>query len=154
MKCKDIKIIVEDRIEYGELQNLFKKMDKANDIIPARDMFHYDWRTMKRDKIMLKNSVFINARNNKNEIVGSVRIVTDKAYTYYITDVMVIPERRKEGIATKLMSEAIKYCKKDGFMKIFLATTPNREEFYRQIGFKEALCRHFEVKFKKVKKYL
>lgn len=149
---KNFKIIVDDIVTYKELWELFKNMNKTKGIIPAKDIYHYNWRTPKQDKTMLKNSIFFTARNNKNKILGLVRIITDSAYAYYISDVMVIPDMQRKGIGKALMNKILKYCKEDGFMKIFLSVIPGNEKFYKKFGFKKTMCEHLEIKFKEVKK--
>jgi len=146
-----MKYKVDDRITYSELKQLFKEMDKGVDVISASDAFHYSWRTENKDKISIKNSIFITVRKN-GRLIGLVRVVTDKAYFYYISDVMVIPEMRGGGIGKELMIKTLEYCKKDGFMKILLSALPNKENWYKQFGFKETMCNHYEIKYKEVEK--
>jgi len=48
---------------------------------------------------------------------------------------MVIPSLQGKGIGTKLMKATLEYCKKDGFMKIFLTVAKGRESYYKKFGF-------------------
>ena len=77
-----------------------------------------------------------NGTGEISKLVGIARIVSDKTYYFYITDVMVIPKMRKRGIATEMMNRAITYCKKKGFIKIFLVPVKGLEKFYSKFGFK------------------
>jgi N-acetylglutamate synthase-like GNAT family acetyltransferase len=147
-------IIIDDKITYKELWALFEEMKAYKGEIPISDLFHYEWRTAEQDKIMLDNSIFITIRNLDNKLIASLRLVSDKSYTYYLTDVMVTPEYQKQGLGSILINKAIDYCKKNGFMKIFLATPPNNEEYYKKFGFKETMCKHLEIKFAKEIKYI
>jgi len=70
------------------------------------------------------------------DLIGIARIVSDKNYYFYLTDIMVIPIMRKQGIATEMIKRAIKYCKSKGFIKIFLVPAKGLEKFYGKFGFK------------------
>jgi N-acetylglutamate synthase-like GNAT family acetyltransferase len=150
----DLILIINDIITYEELMELFSEMDKIKGIIPAKELFHYNWRTKEQDDIMISESVFITIRDLNNKIIGLLRIISDEAYIYYITDVMVIPEKQNQGIGSILMNKAIDFCKKNRFMKIFLATPPNNKDYYKRFGFKESMCEHLEIKFGEEVKYL
>jgi ribosomal protein S18 acetylase RimI-like enzyme len=120
-------------------------MESHKGPIPSSAMFHYDWRTEAKDKISLENSTLITIRE-AGDLIGLLRIVSDKAYDYYITDVMVAPRHQKQGIGKLLMETAVAYCKQGGFIKIFLSTPPNNEEYYKKLGFNKAMCKHLEIK--------
>lgn len=146
-----IKYIIKDKISYKELQILFKKMDSIKgERFWARDVFHYSWRTKKQELIALKKSTLITARLN-NKLVGMVRLVDDGVYDFYVAEVMVIPSLQGKGIGKELMNKTINYCKKVGFIKIFISALPGKETYYQQFGFKPAMSQVMEIKFKDTK---
>ena len=146
-----IKYIIKDNVSYKELQVLFKEMDSIKgERFWARDVFHYSWRTKKQELIALKKSTFITARLN-NKLVGMVRLIDDGVYDFYVSEVMVIPSLQGKGIGKKLMDKTINYCKKVGFIKIFISALPGKETYYQQFGFKPAMSQVMEIKYKDVK---
>ena len=143
-----IKYTIKDKISYQELQKLFKEMDSAKgERFWARDIFHYSWRTKKQELIAIKKSTFITARIGNN-LVGMVRLVDDGVYDFYVAEVMVIPLLQGKGIGKELMNRTIEYCKKIGFIKIFISALPGKETYYQQFGFKPAMSQVLEIKFK------
>ena len=141
---------IKDKIIYNELQEFFKEMDSVKgERFWAHDIFHYSWRTEKQENIILKKSTFITARINK-KLVGLVRLVDDGAYDFYIAEVMVIPKLQGRHIGSELMNLTIDYCKKIGFIKIFISALPNKESYYARFGFKPAMSRVMEIKFKDI----
>jgi N-acetylglutamate synthase-like GNAT family acetyltransferase len=146
-----ITYILQDKVSYRELQVLFKEMDSTKgERFWARDIFHYSWRTKKQELIALKKSTFITARIN-NKLVGLTRLVDDGAYDFYVAEVMVIPYLQGRGIGKKIMNKTINYCKKRGFLKIFISALPGKETYYQQFGFKPAISQVMEIKFKDTK---
>jgi predicted N-acetyltransferase YhbS len=146
-----IKYIIKDKISYKELQVLFKEMDSIKgERFWARNIFHYSWRTKKQELIALKKSTFITARIN-HKLVGLVRLVDDGVYDFYVAEVMVIPSLQGKGIGKELMNKTINYCKKVGFIKIFISALPGKETYYQQFGFKPAMSQVMEIKFKDIK---
>jgi N-acetylglutamate synthase-like GNAT family acetyltransferase len=132
---EQIKIVVNDeKVTYQELKTLFTEMNKTDEY-DAADIFYYNVRNETKEKEAIENSTFITARLN-NKLVGMVRVVGDSTYEYYISEVMVIPKLQGCHIGTKLMKATLDYCKKGGFMKIFLTAAKGRESYYRKFGFK------------------
>ena len=139
-----IEIIINDeQITTKEIDNILSKIEANDD-----NLFYTNVRTSKKEKEAIKHSHFITARKTSyirhagglsslNELIGLVRIIGDSTYEYYITEVMVLPEYQGQGIGTKLMKATLEYCKKDGFMKIFLTAAPGREKYYERFGFKK-----------------
>jgi predicted GNAT family N-acyltransferase len=132
-----IKIIVNDeKITYDELKVLFKEMDNTDEY-DAAEIFYYNVRNKERETNAIKHSTYITARREEdNKLVGMVRIIGDSTYEYYISEVMVIPSLQGQGVGTKLMKATLDYCKKGGFMTIFLTAAKGRESYYRRFGFK------------------
>ena len=128
-----IKIITNDeQINSQEVDEILSKVD-----VHDKNLFYTNARTSKKEKEAIKHSTFITARQKNNHLVGLIRIVGDSTYEYYITEVMVLPEYQGQGIGTKLMKTALKYCRKNGFMKVFLTAAKGRESYYKRFGFKK-----------------
>ena len=126
-----IKIIINDeQITVKEIDNILSRVESQDE-----NLFYTNIRTSKKEKQATRHSTFITAREN-NDLIGLIRIIGDSTYEYYISEVMVLPEYQGKGIGTKLMKVALDYCKKDGFMKIFLTAAKGREKYYRRFGFK------------------
>lgn len=146
-----LKYKIKDKITYNELQIFFKEMDSVKgERFYAHDVFHYSWRTKKQEKIALFKSTFLTARKNK-KLIGLVRIVDDGAYDFYISEVMVIPKLQGQHIGSKLMKMTIDYCKKIGYIKIFISALPGKESYYKRFGFKPAMSQVMEIKYKDIK---
>ena len=147
-----MRIKVRDKITYNELMKFFKEMDSVKKgKLSVSDIFHYTWRTKRQERHVLKHSTYITARE-KDKLIGLIRLVEDFGYIYYIAEVMIMPKFQRQGIGTMLMKKTLAYCKQNGFIKIFLITVPGRESFYCNSGFKKAMSKNFEIKFKKVKR--
>ena len=131
-----------DQVSSFELFELMKEMEKStSDRFPAKNVFHYSLRNEEKELLSLKNTVSVTARDNSNQdkLVGYLRLLTDHAYMFYILDVMVDPEYRKQGIGKKLLELTVNKCKENGFIKIFLTAIPGSEPFYENFGFKEGM---------------
>lgn len=132
----------DDRVNSKELFELLEEMQKSTtDKFPAASVFHCALRNPEKEELSLQNTIAVTARNSgrNNRLVGYLRLLTDHAYIYYILDVMVDPEYRKQGIGKQLLDLTVNDCKKDGFIKIFLTAIPGSESFYQQFGFKEGM---------------
>jgi predicted N-acetyltransferase YhbS len=73
----------------------------------------------------------------EGEVVGTTTTTTYGQELAWIGMVLVDPERRKLGIATKLMRAAIEYLSKAGIKTIKLDATPAGHPLYEKLGFKE-----------------
>ena len=71
------------------------------------------------------------------EVVGTTTTTTYGQQLAWIGMVLVAPERRKLGIATRLMHAAIEYLSKAGIESIKLDATPAGHPLYEKLGFKE-----------------
>jgi len=132
----------DDQVNSDELFDLMKEMEKSiTDRFPPKNVFHYSLRNEEKEKISLKNTIAVTARDStkNNKLVGYLRLLTDHAYMFYILDVMVDPDYRKLGIGKALMGLAVKHSKEGGFIKIFLTAIPGSEPFYEKFGFKEGM---------------
>lgn len=89
----------------------------------------------------LKNSTRIISCYHKGKIVGSARLIWDKGYICYLSDVMVSPEFQKNGIGRQMVESLLQYLKaqiKPGWkIKVVLTSRKGKEDFYKKLGFIE-----------------
>ncbi|MGN0144379.1 MAG: GNAT family N-acetyltransferase [Clostridium sp.] len=89
----------------------------------------------------LDHSAYIISCYDNDKIVGTARIIWDKGYISYLSDVMVIPEYQGMGIGFHLVKMTIDFMKsqiKEGWkIKIVLTASKGKEAFYRKLGFNE-----------------
>jgi ribosomal protein S18 acetylase RimI-like enzyme len=79
---------------------------------------------------------WITARNEKDELIGFTRILSDGMRHAYILDVIVHPSYQNKGIGTALMTEVMNILRENRLVPT-LVSVPGKEEFYRKFGFKE-----------------
>lgn len=95
--------------------------------------------TEKRASIAINNSLYLCVAECDGKPVGMARIVSDGGYTYFITDVIVLPSYQGYHIGTALISRAIDYIRKDVLdgetVMISLMAAYGRESFYERFGF-------------------
>jgi GNAT superfamily N-acetyltransferase len=67
--------------------------------------------------------------------VGMGRVISDGVSDAYIQDLVVLPEYRKTGIGTQIVSTLVKKCIESGISWIGLIAEPDTEKFYLPFGF-------------------
>lgn len=67
--------------------------------------------------------------------VGMGRVISDGVSDGYIQDLVVLPEYRKTGIGTQIVSTLVKKCVELGIFWIGLIAEPETEKFYLPSGF-------------------
>ncbi|MBQ4487059.1 MAG: GNAT family N-acetyltransferase, partial [Oscillospiraceae bacterium] len=74
------------------------------------------------------------------EVVGMARIVWDRGYCAFLTDVIVTGKHRHNGLASemiRILTEKIRAEKKDGWqIAVYLMAAKDREGFYERLGFR------------------
>lgn len=79
--------------------------------------------------------------------VGMGRVIADGVSDGYIQDLVVLPEYRKNGIGTKIVSVLVNRCLQSGITWIGLIAEPNTEKFYLPLGF-HVMERHVPLIFR------
>jgi GNAT superfamily N-acetyltransferase len=69
------------------------------------------------------------------QAVGMGRVISDGVSDGYIQDLVVLPEYRKTGIGTRIVSSLVKKCIELGISWIGLIAEPDTEKFYLPFGF-------------------
>ena len=67
---------------------------------------------------------------------GMGRVISDGVSDGYIQDLVVLPEYRKTGIGTRIVSTLVKKCVELGISWIGLIAEPDTEKFYLPFGFR------------------
>lgn len=67
--------------------------------------------------------------------IGMGRIISDGVSDGYIQDLVVLPEFRKTGIGSEIVSTLVKKCVELGIIWIGLIAEPDTEKFYLPLGF-------------------
>ena len=72
-----------------------------------------------------------------DEAVGMARVTGDGAFTFYVQDVVVVPEHQRVGIGTALMEAVMRWIDQNAPPKAFVAlfTARRLAPFYEQFGF-------------------
>lgn len=88
----------------------------------------------------VKNSIFHLGAFEGDKIIGIGRLVGDGALTWYIEDLIVIPDYQKRGIGTLIMEQLLGYIEKNSVPGscaiIGLMSSKGKEPFYQKFGFR------------------
>ena len=98
------------------------------------------WIPISKIKVALENSLLFGAFDitkgaRKENMVGFLRVVTDRASFSSITDVIVTPEYQRRGIGTMLLKRAVSHYWVNGTICV-LHANPHLTKFYENAGFK------------------
>ena len=96
-----------------------------------------DWGIKELDK--LENSLklswgWITARDENNNLIGFVQILSDGIKHAYILRLLVHKEYQGQGIGTKIVENMLQWLKENKFNPV-LITKPAEESFYNKFGF-------------------
>jgi GNAT superfamily N-acetyltransferase len=67
--------------------------------------------------------------------VGMGRVISDSVSDGYIQDLVVLPEYRKSGVGSRIVSALVSRCLGAGITWIALIAQPDTEQFYLPLGF-------------------
>ena len=84
-----------------------------------------------------KNSMLVLAAYEDDELLGIIRTVGDGFTIVFIQDILVFPEKQRQGIGTALLKAVLD--RYPNVRQIELATdnTPKTVAFYKSLGFSE-----------------
>ena len=84
-----------------------------------------------------KNSLLVLAAYESGELLGIIRAVGDGFTIVFIQDILVFPEKQRQGVGTALLKAVLD--KYPDVRQIELATdnTPKTVAFYKSLGFSE-----------------
>lgn len=86
-----------------------------------------------------KNSMLILAAYEDDKLLGIIRTVGDGATIVFVQDILVFPDKQRQGIGTALLKAILD--RYPNVRQIELATdnTPKTVAFYKSMGFSEML---------------
>jgi len=111
-------------ISGEKLRMLYEGVEWISPELPA-------WQNEKFE-IAFKNSAWAFTVWYKNELIGMVRVISDKVMFASILDLVVLKEHRKKGIGSKLIELCLQKMLHGGWS---VQTTPENYDFYKNCGF-------------------
>ncbi len=89
----------------------------------------------------IDNAYMVLCARDDDRAIGVARLLWDRGYIAYLSDVIVDAEYRGQGIGSKLVEACIQRLKSDmkpGYkVKMNLNSSKGKESFYKRFGFKE-----------------
>lgn len=97
------------------------------------------WGTYDREVIekALPNSLYCVCASIGNKAIGMARVIGDAGLTYYILDVIVIPDYQRQGIGAAMMDKVMGFIRGHASKNsiIALMSARGKESFYERYGF-------------------
>ena len=84
-----------------------------------------------------KHSLLVLAAYENGELLGIVRVVGDGATVLLVQDILVYPERQRQGIGTALLRAVLDRYPSVRQIQLVTDSTPKTVAFYRSLGFLE-----------------
>ena len=123
-----------DMVTVEEFQQLLACLEKGDQPISSRNIYHVDLRSDRKEAAALNKTVSATARID-GLLIAYLRVLSDGAYIHYIHDFMVHPDWQRQGIGTQLLKTTLAPLEEQGFIKIVLTAIPGTEPFYERLGF-------------------
>lgn len=108
------------------------------------------WRAYTADPEALRrgfsSSLLVLGAYEGDELWGVIRLVGDGETVVFIQDLLVFPERQRQGVGTALIKAALKRYPRVRQIQLTADDTPAALRFYHSLGFKdhrELSCRGF-----------
>lgn len=118
---------------------LYLSLEKpeSSDYVKLRKSCGFGKVTPEQSNESLNNSLFFVSILHSNKLVGFGRVVGDGTLFFYITDVLVAPDRAGKGIGGMLMKEILSYLEKEAnsLSTIAVIAFRDKEGFYKKYGF-------------------
>jgi len=111
-------------ISGDQLHPLYEAVEWISPQMPA-------WQNEKFE-FALKNSAWAFTVWHKEDLVGMIRVISDKMMHASIQDLIVLKEHRKKGIGRKLVELCLQKMPHGNWSA---QTTPDNYEFYKYCGF-------------------
>lgn len=112
---------------------------RTDEILP-----HYTqvgWTAYTEDMAALEhgfqNSPLILAAYEKDALLGLIRVVGDGATVIFVQDILVYPEKQRQGIGTALLKAVLDRYAHVRQIQLLTDNTPKTVAFYRSLGFLE-----------------
>ena len=99
------------------------------------------WTAYTNDMVSLeqgyKNSLLILAAYESNELLGIIRVVGDGFTVILVQDILVYPQKQRQGIGTALLKAVLDRYSNVRQIQLTTDNTPKTTAFYRLLGFKD-----------------
>lgn len=82
-----------------------------------------------------KNSLYILAAYENDQLIGIIRVVGDGATVILIQDIIVCPEMQRQGIGTALLKAVLDRYSAVRQIQLTTDNTPETVAFYKSLGF-------------------
>lgn len=109
----------------------------VEDFIKVRDTTTFTKYNKNDHEISLKNSLFVVGIYIDKEIVGIGRLVGDNKTTFFVKDVVVLPEYKNNSVGKLIMNELLNYIKENAVNNAYIGLMASKgsESFYEKFGF-------------------
>ena len=124
-------LIKEERISAEEYIEFLKRTDLGSQYPKER---FYE----RISKLVNTVTISLVARNEEGFAVGVLFGLTDYCYWLYITDLGVDRNYERQGIATRLMKQALELAGGEKDIAVYLIANEDAVPFYEKIGMKRA----------------
>ena len=84
-----------------------------------------------------KNSLLVLAAYENEELLGIVRVVGDGATIILVQDILVYPQKQRQGIGTSLLHAVLERYADVRQIQLVTDNTPKTVAFYQSLGFVE-----------------
>ncbi len=84
-----------------------------------------------------ENSMIVLAAYEGDELLGILRAVGDGATIVFIQDILVFPEKQRQGVVTALLKDVLRRYKNVRQIELATDNTPETVAFYKSLGFLE-----------------
>ena len=84
-----------------------------------------------------KNSLLVLAAYENEELLGIVRVVGDGATIILVQDILVYPQKQRQGIGTSLLKAVLERYADVRQIQLVTDNTPKTVAFYQSLGFVE-----------------
>ena len=99
------------------------------------------WTAYTNDMVSLeqgyKNSLLVLAAYESNELLGIIRAVGDGFTVILVQDILVYPQKQRQGIGTALLKAVLDRYSNVRQIQLTTDNTPKTTAFYRSLGFKD-----------------
>jgi ribosomal protein S18 acetylase RimI-like enzyme len=84
-----------------------------------------------------KNSLLVLAAYENEELLGIIRVVGDGFTIVFVQDILVFPEKQRQGVGTALLKAVLAQYPDVRQIELITDNTPKTVAFYKSLGFYE-----------------
>ena len=115
------------------------KSYKEDEILPLYKAVGWRAYTENREALCrgFEHSLLVLAAYEKEELLGVIRAVGDGFTIVFIQDILVYPDRQRQGIGTALLKALLERYPQVRQIELTTDNTPKTMAFYQSMGFQE-----------------